>query len=289
MKTGLVMEGGAMRGMFTAGVIDVFMENDVRFDGAIGVSAGATFGCNIKSHQIGRVIRYNIKYCGDSRYGSMKSLLRTGDIFDVDFCYHRLPDELDIFDTDTFTDNPMEFYVVATDIETGKPVYHKCYDGKAEDLEWIRASASLPLLSRIVEIQGQKLLDGGIADSVPLEYFESIGYDRNVVILTQPDDYRKQKYKSLPLCKIRYRRYPEFVKIFGDRHIRYNRNIDYVREQEKAGKVFVIRPESKLDVNSSEKDPDKLKRVYMLGREAGEKALKNRGMKKWLGGEGTPL
>lgn len=282
MKTGLVMEGGAMRGMFTAGVLDVFMENDVQFDGAIGVSAGATFGCNIKSRQIGRAIRYNIAYCGDERYGSMKSWLKTGDIFDVEFCYHKLPDELDIFDTDTFTSNPMEFYVVATDVESGKPVYHKCYDGKSEDLEWIRASASLPILSNIVEIDGRKLLDGGISDSVPLEYFESIGYDRNVVILTQPDDYRKKRYKSLPICRVMYRKYPEFVKIFADRHIRYNRNIDYIRRQEKAGNVFVIRPEAKLELSSAEKDPDKLRRAYEQGRDAGLKAINEHDLKAWL-------
>ena len=160
MKKGLVLEGGAMRGMFTAGVLDVLMENNIDFDGCVGVSAGAAFGCNIKSTQIGRVIRYNTKYCKDKRYCSFKSLLTTGDIFGADFCYNKLPFELDIFDTDTFKTSPVEFFVTATDIETGKAVYHKCTDGLNDDLLWFRASASMPLVSRTVEINGLKLLDG---------------------------------------------------------------------------------------------------------------------------------
>lgn len=286
MKTGLVMEGGAMRGLFTAGVIDVFMENNVVFDGAIGVSAGATFGCNYKSGQIGRVLRYNCQFCRDYRYGSMKSWLRTGDMFDVDFCYRELPGELDIFDTDSFASNPMEFYVVATDIERGKPVYYKCSDGLEHDLEWIRASASLPIVSRTVEVDGYKLLDGGISDSVPLSYFESIGYDRNVVILTRPDSYRKGKNKMLALCRAKYRKYPEFVRIIADRHIRYNANIGYIREQEAAGNVFVIRPKEGLDVKSAENDPEKLRKVYEQGREAAMEAVKHRNLEAWLAGSG---
>ena len=125
MKTGLVMEGGSMRGMFTAGVIDVFMENGIEFDGAVGTSAGATFGCNYKSKQIGRSIRYNCRFCNDPRYGSFKSLMKTGDFFDADFCYKQIPEILDVFDIETFESNPMEFYVTATDVESGKAVYHK--------------------------------------------------------------------------------------------------------------------------------------------------------------------
>lgn len=282
MKLGLVMEGGAMRGMFTAGVIDVFMENNIDFDGAIGVSAGATFGCNIKSKQIGRCIRYNCKYARDKRFGSFWSWLKSGDLFDVQFCYHDIPTKLDVFDTKTFIENPMEFYVVATDIETGKPVYRKLYDGLGEDLEWIRASASIPIVSRIVEINGQKLLDGGISDSVPLSYFEKIGYEKNVVILTQPDSYRKKKNKMTPICRLMYQKYPNFVHTFATRHLGYNRNIDYIRKQERMKKAFVIRPEQKLDVESAEKDPIKLKKVYEQGRRAAQKAIDNQGLLDWM-------
>lgn len=282
MKTGLVMEGGAMRGLFTAGVIDVFLENNICFDGAIGVSAGATFGCNIKSKQAGRALRYNCKYCKDPHYGSIRSWIKTGNLYDVDFCYKELPEKLDVFDTGTFADNPMEFYVVTTDVESGEPVYHKCSDGLAGDLEWIKASASLPIVSRIVEIEGRGLLDGGMADSVPLGFFQSIGFEKNVVILTQPDDYIKSKNRLVPLCRLIYRKYPKLVDKLADRHIRYNDNIENIRRQEAEGKVFVIRPQKSLGVKKVEKDPDKLRRVYEIGREEAIKALKERGLSEWL-------
>ena len=147
MKTGLVMEGGAMRGLFTAGVIDVMMEKEIEFDGAIGVSAGAAFGCNYKSKQIGRALRYNINDCKDKRYCSMKSLITTGNLYGAEFCYHELPDKLDIFDCETFENNPMEFYLVCTDVLTGKPIYKKCEKADYDCLEWMRASASMPLAS----------------------------------------------------------------------------------------------------------------------------------------------
>lgn len=284
MKTGLVMEGGSMRGMFTSGVIDVFMENGITFDGAIGVSAGATFGCNIKSKQIGRAYRYYMKYRNDYRFGSFKSLVKSGDFFDVDFCYHKVPEVLDVFDTDAFTKNPMEFYVVATDVLNGKALYHKCFDGKTEDIEWIRASASVPLVSRIVEIDGYKLLDGGIADSVPIKYFEEIGYDRNVIILTQAYDFVKKKNKMVPLSKIIYRKYPEYNKIFENRYIRYNETYDYIKEKEKTGELFVIRPPYKLPVSSAEKDEAKLKEAYEMGRKEALIAINERNLGEYLKG-----
>lgn len=272
-RIGLVMEGGAMRGMFTAGVIDVFMEQGIDFDGAIGVSAGATFGCNIKSRQIGRAVRYNTKYCNDDRYGSVKSWLKTGDMFDAKFCYSDIPNKLDIFDTKTFEENPMEFYVVATDVERGKAVYHRCRDGRERDIEWIRASASLPMASKIVEIDDKKLLDGGIGDSIPIKYFRYKGFDKNVIILTRPSTYVKGKNKFTPLCAVLYRKYPRFVQAFANRHIRYNKTIEYINELEEKGEVFVIRPEGELNIKASETDPEELKRVYNLGRKAAVKRL----------------
>lgn len=283
MKTGLVMEGGAMRGMFTAGVLDVLMEKGITaFDGAIGVSAGATFGCNIKSGQNRRAIRYNLKYCRDSRYGTFRSFITTGDFFNVDFCYHEIPEKLDVWDRDAFAKNPMEFWVVATDLETGKAVYHKCSDGGEEDLQWIRASASVPIVSKYVELDGKKLLDGGIADSVPLKFFETLGYGRNLVILTQPDDYVKTKNKMTPVCKLKYREYPDFTEAFANRHLRYNANIDYVRKREASGDAFVIRPPYKLDLSSAEKDPEKLKKAYKLGRKSAIIAVEKQGLCQWL-------
>ena len=273
MKRGLVMEGGAMRGMFTCGVLDVLMENGIDFDGAVGVSAGATFGINIKSRQIGRAVRYNKKYCSDKRYHSIRSLILTGDIYNVPFCYDELPMKLDIWDTKTFRENPMEFYCVATDVKAGGPVYHKCTDGEKEDLKWIQASASMPLVSKLVQIDGGVYLDGGTSDSIPLKFMEDKGYDRILVIETQPGDYIKGPQKFMPLVRCVYRKYPQMVRCMERRHLMYNEEKRYIRDKEKAGEVLVIRPKEPLNISPVEKNPDELERVYQLGREAGTKKL----------------
>lgn len=272
-KQGLVLEGGAMRGLFTAGVMDVLMENGIVFDGIVGVSAGAAFGCNYKSGQIGRVLRYNSTYCQDWRYCSFRSLIKTGDLYGADFCYHELPEQLDLFDDEAFQKNPADFYAVCTDCESGEPVYKKIQSAQYTDLEWIRASASMPLVSRIVDINGQKLLDGGIADSIPLRFMENSGYANNVVVLTQPRSYRKKKNSLLPLMKLALKKYPKVVDAMARRHIDYNETLDYIRKQEQAGKVFVISPDEKLDIVRTEKDPDKLRAVYAIGRKAAEAKL----------------
>ncbi len=272
-KTGLVLEGGAMRGIFTAGVTDIMMENGIDFDGVIGVSAGAAFGCNYKSKQNGRAIRYNLKFCNDKRFCSVQSLIKTGDMFGAEFCYHELPSKHDIFDTKTFEENPQEFYVVCTNVITGKPVYKRLDKAEYNDLEWIRASASMPLASRIVEIDGYKLLDGGISDSIPLAYFQKIGYEKCVVILTQPKGYIKTPSKSIYAAKLMLRKYPELIKTLENRPEVYNKQVKYIRNEEKKGNVFVIAPEEKLPVNRVEHDADKLRAVYEIGRKIGKKRL----------------
>ncbi len=273
MKKGLVMEGGAMRGMFTAGVIDVLLENNIVFDGAIGVSAGACFGCNYKSKQIGRTIRYNKKYCADKRYCGWSSWLKTGNFYNAEFDYDELPNKLDVFDTKTYMENPMEFYVVATDVNTGLPVYHKLPNCDAYDLLWMRASASMPLLSRFVEIDGGKYSDGGTSDSIPLKYFEEIGYDKNVVITTQPEKFAKESNKFVPLFKVIYRKYPKFVRALENRHILYNEQIKYIKDAEEKGRAFVIRPPEPLNIKPGEKDKSELERVYQIGRCEAEKLI----------------
>lgn len=275
MKTGLVLEGGAMRGMFTAGVLDVFMENNVIVDGVIGVSAGAVFGCNYISEQIGRTIRYNMKYSRDKRYCSVHSLVTTGDLYGADFCYNKIPNELDVFDTETFKNSAKGFYVVCTDVETGKAIYHKCTDCGERDLKYMRASASMPLASRIVEADGKKMLDGGIVDSIPLKAFENMGYNRNIVILTQPENFVKTENKAVPLMKLLLKKYPKVPEIMANRHNNYNDAVKYVREKEKHGSAYVICPEEALPVGRIEKDPEKLKQAYEIGRKAGEKHLEN--------------
>lgn len=280
MKTGLILEGGAMRGMYTAGVLDVMMEQGVWTDGAVGVSAGAVFGCNYKSKQIGRTIRYNKKYGRDPRYAGFHSLLKTGDYFGTEFCYHEIPEKLDPFDSETFEKNPAEFYVVATDVTTGKAVYHKCTTGTGKDLEWFRASASMPLLSSVVEVDGYKLLDGGIADSIPVEWFRSIGYKKNIIILTRDKTYRKKKNKMIPLFRVILRKYPEVAKAMKTRHKMYNRELRMVNALEKAGKALVIRPSEPITISRTENDPQKLEEVYQLGRKDGLANLKK--MKEFL-------
>jgi predicted patatin/cPLA2 family phospholipase len=273
MKKGIVMEGGAMRGMFTCGVLDVLMENGISFDGAVGVSAGATFGCNLKSHQIGRALRYNKKYCKDKRYHSIESLIKTGDIYNVPFCYDELPYKLDKWDVETFSKSPMEFYCVATDINTGKPVYHKCETGGKEDIIWIQASASMPLVSKPVHIDGGVYLDGGISDSIPLKFMENKGYDKILVIETQPLDYVKGKQKYMALVRWMLRKYPNMIKAMEDRYLMYNEQKRYIREKEEKGEIEVIRPVAPLNISPVEKDPNELERVYQLGRAEGTKYL----------------
>ena len=267
MKTGLIMEGGAMRGLFTCGIIDVFMENGIVFDGAVGISAGAVFGCNYKSMQIGRPLRYNTTYCNDPRYCSFSSLIKTGDLYGADFCYNQIMHVLDPFDTEAFKNNPMEFYVGATDIESGKCVYHKCYDGREEDTLWFRASASMPLVSRPVEINGHLYLDGGMTDSIPYEFMVSQGYDRNVVILTQPQGFVKKSNKLLPLFRTVNRKYPKIAEVMAVRHLRYNHQVAEVEKDEKRGRAYIIRPAKSLNIGKTEKNPDELRRVYEIGRQ----------------------
>ncbi len=272
IKTGLIMEGGAMRGMFTAGVTDIMMENGITLDGAIGVSAGAAFGCNYKSNQPGRVIRYNSTYCKDPRYASLRSLIKTGNLFGAEFCYVEIPQKLDLFDEETFVSNPMEFYVVCTDIESGEVIYHKCGTSENE-LEWFRASASLPLAAKPVEVDGRKLLDGGIADSIPLRYFESIGYNRNIVILTQPKGFVKPKNKLVPIIRRVLKDYPKVAELLANRHNDYNETIAYIEDRERNGEILVIRPPVAHNIKPVCRDPEELRRVYNIGRKTGEEML----------------
>lgn len=280
MKKGLVLEGGAMRGMFTAGILDVFMENDIDFDGAVGVSAGAVFGCNYKSRQIGRSIRYNKKYCTDDRYVSLKSWITTGDLYGAEFSYHTLPKELDVFDTDTFSKSPMEFYVVCTDMLTGRAVYHKCTDGGENDIQWMRASASLPFAARPVEVAGRVLSDGGTSDSIPVKFMEYKGYDKLVVILTRPKGYVKHQTRMMPVMKKVLRRYPKFLSTMSRRYIKYNKTLEYIEQQEKLGRLFVIRPDADLAIGKVCRKPDELERVYQIGREKGLSELER--IKKYI-------
>lgn len=221
MTTGLVLEGGAMRGLFTAGVLDVFLKNNINFTGAVGVSAGAAFGVNLKSKQAGRTLRYNLRFAGKPYYASWKSWRRSGNLYAANFCYHLLPDHLDPFDKKTFAANPMEFWSVSTNAETGKPVYTLLKNGNYADLEWVRASASIPFFAHPVAIHGHYYFDGGVSDSIPIVFAEK-HYTRNVLIATQPANYRKGIDKLWPLEKILLRKYPAVLAKIKTRSTDYN-------------------------------------------------------------------
>ena len=262
---GLVLEGGAMRGMFTAGVLDVFMENGVSFPAMVGVSAGAAFGCNYKSRQIGRVIRYNTRFCRDKRYCSIHSLITTGDLFGADFCYREIPEELDPFDKDAFDENPMAFYVVATNVYTGEPVYQRLDKVDENCYLWMRASASMPMASTPVQVDGYTLLDGGMSDSIPLRFMQKLGYEKNVVVLTRPRSYRK-KPSNRALFRVALRKYPAMIDVMSRRHEMYAFEQRFVFESEKRGSTLVLCPDTPLDVGRVEHDPEKLRSAYDEGR-----------------------
>lgn len=267
MKTGLVLEGGAMRGLFTAGVMDVMMEHGLKFDGIVGVSAGSSFGCNYKSHQPGRVLRYNMRFHNDPRYMGLRSLLSTGDLVGAEFSYHTLPLQLDIFDSETFEKDPTEFHVVCTDVDTGRPVYYIMDRVDYNSLEWLRASASMPVVTRPVRVSdGRRMLDGGISDSIPLEYFQRVGFRRNVVVLTQPRDYRKRPAPGW-LFRLLMPKTPKIAKAMARRHKMYNAQLDYVSRQASLDNTLVIAPESPLPIGRIEMNPEKMQRVYEMGRE----------------------
>lgn len=267
MKKGLVLEGGAMRGLFSAGVMDVLMENDIWPDGVIGVSAGAAFGCNMKSKQPGRVLRYNQKLAHDWRYASLRSLLTTGDYFGGEYAYHYMPRHIDYFDIDTFRVNPMEFWAVCTNVGTGKAEYKRLTEVDDTCLEYIRASASMPIAARIVTVEGKKLLDGGIADSIPLRFFREQGYERNLVVLTQPEGYVKKQNSFMRLMRMWLHRHPRIVRALENRHIMYNEELAYIREEEKKPNTLVLRPKGKLTIGHISHDPAEMQATYEQGRE----------------------
>lgn len=278
MKTGLVIEGGGVRGIYAAGVLDVFMEYNICFDGVIGVSAGAVHGCSYLSGQRGRSLRYYKKYCNDPRFMSFTSWIKTGDIVGAEFCYHELPDKLDVYDHDAFLNNQTDYFVTCSNVETGKPEYLKITDMRTQ-IDSLRASASLPYFSKIVEINGKKYLDGGITDSVPVEAFREMGYKRTVVILTRELEYRKKpELRMLP--GLVYRKYPAFVKALQNRYLIYNKTIERILELEKNGDIFVIRPSAPLEAGRMEKDPEKVQMTYEAGYQ--DAMMQMRALKNWL-------
>ena len=225
MKVGLLLEGGAMRGLYSAGVLDYFMEKDLKIDGIVGVSAGALFGMNYKSKQIGRVLRYNKKYASNKHYMGVYSWLTSGNIMNEDFCFHKLVHELDPVDFKTYKESDVDFYAVVTNLETGRAEYIQLDDlSDHNQLEYLRASGSMPLVSKIVHVNQQKYLDGGVADSIPIDKILTMGFDKIIVVLTRPIEYRKTK-SNQSIFKIFYRKYPQFIQTMNQRYQKYNKDV----------------------------------------------------------------
>ena len=278
MKIGLVLEGGAMRGLFTAGVLDIFLDNNVEVTDVVGVSAGTLFGVNYVSKQRGRALRYNLKYINDKRYMNVKSWLKTGNLINKDFTYYKLPFQLDVFDNKTFKESPINFFATVTNIETGEAEFVKIEDAYKQ-METLRATSALPFISEIIEVGDKKYLDGGIANSIPVDFFEKQDFDKVIVILTRPITYRKEKTTGIQY-KMFYKKYPKLVEKLENRYKEYNDTVDKIVELEKEGKLFVIRPSENITIKRLEKDVEKLQKVYDLGLKDGNNIIEE--LKQYL-------
>ncbi len=260
-----------MRGMYTAGILDTFMEQGLEFDGIVGVSAGALFGINFLSRQKGRAIRYNKRFNGDKHYMGLLPLIREGNIISTTYAYDDVPHKYDPFDDETYRQSTVPFYAVVTDIERGTPKYIRIRSVFSQ-MDTLRASGSMPFVSRPVEIDGRLYLDGALTDSIPYQWMHRQGYDKLVVILTRDADYRKSAMASLPV-KCLYRRYPALQKCMLRRHVMYNRQVTQLARWEQAGRAFVIRPTRPIDIGRMEKSPERLQAVYDLGCHDGEACM----------------
>ena len=282
MKTILVLEGGALRGIYTAGVIDVLLENNIKVDAVVGVSAGALFGINYVSKQKGRCLRYNLENAHNKNYMGLYSFITTGNVMNEEFCFHKLVYETDPFDFDTFNKSKTKFYCVVTNIETGKAEYIEIKDIK-KDMEYLRASGSMPIVSKIVEINGNKYLDGGMSDSIPTEWAIKQGYDRIIVVETRVKEYRKMESSLLPY-KLKYKKYLKFLDTIEKRPKMYNKVKKYdIREDKKS--IFVIRPSILVKIKRVEHNKRKIQEMYDLGVEDAKNSID--GLKQYLKKEGT--
>ena len=274
MKVGLVLEGGGMRALFTAGVLDTLLDvKELDVDGIVGVSAGALFGANYVSGQKERAIRYNKKYARDKRYMGFHSWITTGNAVNKEFAFYELPFKLDVFDQEKFKESKIDFYVVMTNVENGKSEYVLIKD-IFEQMEYLRATSALPFASKIIEINGKKYLDGGISDSIPIDYCESLGYDKIILVLTRPENsYKEDKLNFL--YKLVYRKYPKLVERLINMGKDYEVVLKKIKKLENENKIFVIRPPKVLKIGRLEKDENKIQEVYDIGLNTGKIEINN--------------
>lgn len=272
--TGLVLEGGGMRGLYTAGILDYFLDMKLHLPYVIGVSAGACHAASYISSQWGRNKQVNIGYIQDPRYISYRNLIKTKSLFGMDFVFNEIPNHLEPFDYETFYQSNQSYFIGTTDCVTGKAIY---FDAKKSNpdliLKVLMASSSLPFLSPTVEIEGKILLDGGIVDPIPVRKSIEDGNEKQVIILTRNKDYRKKPFKAKWLANRFYAKYPEFTKAMLKRHAVYNETLDLIENLESSGKAFVIRPSMPLHVGRLERNPEKLTDLYKLGYRDAEQSF----------------
>ena len=282
-ELGIVCEGGGMRGIYVSGVLDEMLIRGIKADGLVGVSAGIIHGISYVSNQCGRNIRYFNKYRSNKRFMSWSSFFKTGNVCETEFCYEEIPYKLSRFDFGQFKKRAekIETYSVVTSLDTGKAEYIRLYDLRTQ-MDAVRASASLPLVSENVEYNGKLYLDGGTADSIPLGFMVAQGFKKNIVILTRPEGHVKKADMSLPILRAKYKDYPEYIEACKNRHLMYNEELKLVRELERRGDIIVIRPSRSLKVSRSEGDMDKIKRMYKLGRFDAMKMFERKDVKEWL-------
>lgn len=274
MKIGLVLEGGGMRGVYTAGVLDALINENYCADYLIGVSAGCTNGASYISWQKERGMRTNINYIDDKRYLSFSSYLKTGSLFGMDFLFYDIPERLDPFDYESCFASKCDYRVGVTNIETGKEEYYGKEALKKESRNIIlRASVSLPIASPIVNIDGKKYLDGGIGDPIPIKKAYADGCEKVIVVLTRDRGYRKKASKGKWLFRLVYKKYPKLVKLLAERHILYNDTLEYIKEMEKENKAFVVAPDKPIEIDKFEKNKAKLFEVYKMGLADGKKVF----------------
>ena len=269
-NTGLILEGGGLRGVYTAGVLDFFIDMGLEFSSVYGVSAGSVNACSFLSKQRGRAFRADVDFLEDREYASVYNLITTGNFFGTEMCYKTIPNELLPYDYEEFEKYKGSFYAVVTNCETGQAEYLKLTDTKRQ-IDYIRASASLPLMAEMVKINGKYYLDGGISDSIPIRKSICDGNTKNVVILTRDFSYRKKPNQVMPVIKMKYSKYPNLVKSMERRHINYNNTLEYIENKEKNGEIFVIRPSRPVKVGKLEKNKEKLTELYKSGYRDGKK------------------
>lgn len=272
-STSLILEGGGMRGVYTAGVLDLLLDEDIDIKYCVGVSAGACNCISYISKQKKRNYRVNLNYIRDKRYLSFSNLIKTGSAFGMDMLFNLIPNELEPFDYEGFKNSGAKFIVGATNCETGLPEFYNISDFDLDGYGAIKASISLPLVAKVVDFDNKNLMDGGIAAPIPIQKAIDDGIEKHVVILTQHKGYRKSKNKMMPIIKRKYKKHSGLITAMENRYKVYNNTLEQLEELEEQGKCFVIRPSSPLEVSRFEKNKEKLEIIYNKGYEDAEKLV----------------